>query len=79
MPEQGGPGPGGSPRALVGLGFELTVPIVLCMYAGYKMDHWLDSSPWWFLVGAFLGVAVAIYNFFRRVLPPRRGTGGDQP
>jgi F0F1-type ATP synthase assembly protein I len=68
----------GSPRALLGLGFEIAVPIVVFMYAGYRMDRWLESSPWWFLVGAFLGVAVGFYSFFRRVLPPRRGPGGER-
>jgi F0F1-type ATP synthase assembly protein I len=38
------------------------------MYAGYRLDRWLDTKPWWFLVSALLGVALAFYNFFRRVL-----------
>jgi F0F1-type ATP synthase assembly protein I len=62
----------------MGLGMEIAVPIVLCMYVGYRVDRWLETSPWWFLVGAFLGIAVGFYNFFRRVLPPRRGPDGDQ-
>ena len=67
-PEKGGPDPAGAPRALVGLGIEMAASIVLCMYAGYRMDRWLDTKPLWFLVGAILGMVLGFYNFFRRVL-----------
>ncbi len=56
-----------SPYALLGLGFEIAVPIVLLFLIGYKLDAWLDTAPWITLVGAFLGLAVAFYNLFRRV------------
>ena len=72
-PQDGGKRPQVSPGRLFGLGFEIAVPVVLLMYAGYRLDRWLDSTPWWFLVGSLLGVVVGFYNFFRRVLPPRQG------
>ena len=53
---------------LVGLGIEMAASIVLCMYAGYRLDRWLDTKPWWFLAGALLGVVLGFYSFFRRVL-----------
>lgn len=56
-----------SPYALLGLGLEMAVPIVLLIVGGYKLDTWLDTTPWLALVGAFLGFAVAFYNLFRRV------------
>jgi len=77
-PDKGRPRPVGSPLALFGLGIELAVPIVICIYAGYRLDRWLDTTPWWFLVGAILGVALGFYSFFRRVLPFRRGPDGDR-
>ena len=61
-----------SPYAYLGLGFEIAVPIVLLLLAGYKLDVWLDTTPWIALVGAFLGFAVAFYNLFRRVGRPSR-------
>ena len=43
------------------------MPIVLFFLVGYKVDDWLGTTPWITLVGAFLGLAVAFYNLFRRV------------
>ena len=51
----------------VSLGFEMVVPIVLLMYVGYRLDAWLGSKPWLFLVGALLGIAVGFYGMFKRV------------
>ena len=51
------------------VGFEVVVPIVLFMFAGYKLDGWLDRQPWFLLGGALLGIAVGFYNLFRRLLP----------
>jgi F0F1-type ATP synthase assembly protein I len=43
------------------------------MVAGYWLDGWIDSQPWFLLAGALLGIAVGMYNLFRRVLPPTEG------
>jgi len=72
--------PGGGPRQpspyeFVGLGFEVAAPVVLFMIAGYALDSWIDSRPWFLLGGALVGIAVGMYNLFRRVLPP----GKDGP
>jgi len=62
----------------MGLGIEMAVPVVLCMYVGYRVDRWLETVPWFFLVGAFLGITVSFYNLFRRVLSPGRKPDGEQ-
>lgn len=64
------------PMAYFGLGFEITVPVVLLMYVGYKLDGWLGSDPWLMSLGALLGIAVGFYTFVRRVITP--GQGGTQ-
>jgi F0F1-type ATP synthase assembly protein I len=46
---------------------------VLFLFAGYLLDGWVDSQPWFLLGGALLGIAVGMYNLFRRVLPPKGG------
>jgi len=63
--------------AYAGLGFEVTVPIVLFILAGYKLDGWLDSQPWFLLSGALLGIAVGFYNLFRRVHALVKGGSDD--
>ncbi len=78
MEEQPGKRPSGPAlkgAQFIGLGFEMVVPIVLLMYVGYRLDAWLSSKPWLFLLGAFLGIAVGFYGMFKRVgiLGNRRG------
>jgi F0F1-type ATP synthase assembly protein I len=71
--------PPSSPRAFVGLGIEMAVSILVFMFIGYRLDVWLGSKPWLFLLGALVGVGIAFYSFFRRVLPagpdPGQGPG----
>jgi F0F1-type ATP synthase assembly protein I len=59
----------------ISLGIEMVVPIVLLMYIGYRLDAWLGSKPWLFLLGALLGIAVGFYGMFKRVgiIGNRRG------
>jgi F0F1-type ATP synthase assembly protein I len=53
----------------------MVVPVVLLMYVGYRLDAWLGSRPYLFLLGAFLGFAVGSYGVLKRVgvLGSRRG------
>jgi F0F1-type ATP synthase assembly protein I len=58
-----------SPLAYASVGFEVVTPVVLFMFAGYWIDQWLESLPWFLLLGALLGIAVGFYNLFRKLLP----------
>ena len=60
----------------LGLGFEIVVPVLLLAWGGHWLDGRLGSGPWCLVLGAFVGMAVAFYNLFRRVLPPREDHGG---
>ena len=66
-PEKGSTGPALKGTQFIGLGFEMVAPIVLLMYVGYRLDAWLGSKPWLFLLGALLGIAVGFYGMFKRV------------
>lgn len=59
-------------------GFEVVVPLVLFMGAGYWIDGRLSSRPWFFLLGALLGLAVGFYSLFRRFLPRGPDRGGTE-
>ena len=72
-PEPEGGGRRSSPLDFASLGFEIVAPVVLFLFAGYLLDGWVDSQPWFLLGGALLGIAVGMYNLFRRVLPPKGG------
>ncbi len=52
----------------------MVAPIVLLMWVGYRLDAWLGSKPWLFLLGAVLGIAVGFYGMFKRV-----GIIGNRP
>jgi F0F1-type ATP synthase assembly protein I len=63
--------PAGSRRpvqSLLGLGFELVVPIVLFMFAGRWLDGRLGTKPWLLIAGALLGSVVGFWGFVRRAL-----------
>jgi len=66
-PEKSPGGPTIQGAQFIGLGIEMVVPIVLLMYVGYRLDAWLGSKPWLFLLGALLGIAVGFYGMFKRV------------
>jgi ATP synthase protein I len=67
-----------SPLAHAAAGFEIVVPLVLFMGAGYWIDGWLQSGPWFLLLGALLGMALGFYNLFRRFLPRKTDRGGTE-
>ena len=68
-------GPVRSPYSMLGLGFEIVAPAMLLMYVGYRLDAWLNSQPWLFLLGALLGISIGFYNLFRRVQAHGQGEG----
>jgi ATP synthase protein I len=63
----------GSPYGMIGLGFEMAVPVVLFLFAGYKLDQWLGSTPWLLVLGAFLGMIVGFYSLYKRVVRSTQG------
>jgi F0F1-type ATP synthase assembly protein I len=49
--------------------------VLLGIYIGYRLDLWLETSPWLMVVGALAGMALSFYGLFRRVLRDRRKGG----
>lgn len=64
--------------ALIGVGLELVVSVVLFLLAGRWLDGRLGSEPWLMLLGALLGMAVGFYGLFRRLLPAGGQDGRSQ-
>ena len=44
----------------MGIGLEVAVSVVLCMYGGYKLDELTGLSPLFLIIGLALGFAVVI-------------------
>ena len=43
------------PQASSGIGYVLVVLVVLFTAAGYGLDHWLHTRPWFMVAGVFVG------------------------
>jgi F0F1-type ATP synthase assembly protein I len=63
-----------SPYAFLGLSFEIALPVLLLLFAGYWLDGRLGTEPWLMVLGAVLGMGVGFYSLVRRVASgPRDG------
>jgi F0F1-type ATP synthase assembly protein I len=60
--------PPSNPYAMMNIGMEMAAPVLLLLFAGYKADSWLDTDPWFKVVGAMLGMVVGFYNFYKRLI-----------
>lgn len=58
-----------SPMAHVGIGFELAIPVALCVFIGYKLDERWGTDPWLVVLGAAIGMTAGFYSLFKRYLP----------
>jgi len=45
------------------IGITMIVPIMMCLFIGVKLDEWLGTSFWLFIM-LFLGIAAAFRNVF---------------
>jgi len=49
------------------LGLTLGASLVVFAYLGYRLDLWLDSSPFGLVAGCLLGLAGGVIHVVRRV------------
>ena len=57
------------------LGFTLVGCTFLGLFAGYNLDRWLKTSPWFTILLLLVGIAAGFLNIFvstSRSGPPRR-------
>lgn len=51
--------------ALSTVGFSFVLAIVIGVAAGYFLDRWLGTSPWFFFLFFLFGLAAGILNVYR--------------
>lgn len=51
------------------LGCQFAVTLILFSFAGHGVDRWLDTTPWFMLLGTFTGFAGALYALVKKVGP----------
>jgi F0F1-type ATP synthase assembly protein I len=56
----------------LGLGTSLAATVLLSLALGYWADEKLGTRPLLFLVGGTLGLALALYQFFKTVMGGKR-------
>lgn len=53
--------------AISAVGFAFVLSVVMGAAAGYALDRWLGTTPWFFLLGFFVGVAAGMRSVFKTV------------
>ena len=49
------------------LGLRLAVVVAVFTYAGYQLDSWLSTAPWFLIVFCFTGVTAGMMSVVRGV------------
>lgn len=47
------------------LGLEIAAALTIPIFAGYGLDVWLDTSPWFILAGCLVGMVNIFVLIFR--------------
>ena len=55
-----------------GLGLQFALAILLFTFAGVWLDGRLHSSPWFTIIGVFLGAGGGLYSMYRKVTTAQR-------
>lgn len=61
------------------IGYMFVASVLVLAYLGWLVDRKWSTLPWFTLLGAFLGLGVGFYNFFRVVSRPPEDSGDDEP
>ena len=63
-------GPGGRYRGLglLGMGWVVAACLLICMAAGWLIDRWLGTAPWFFIGLLLLGVVAGFVELVRMAL-----------
>ena len=55
-----------------GLGLQFALVILVFTAAGVWLDRRLGSSPWFTIIGVFVGAAGGFFSMFRKVMAAQR-------
>ena len=65
---------------LAGIGFFISISIILGVFAGRWLDSKFNSEPVFLITGLILGIVIAFYGVYRMVVPfidKKQNKGGD--
>lgn len=55
------------------LGYLITIPLVVLAISGRLMDRWLQTTPWFLLVGIGLSLIVSTLAVYRKTVKILKG------
>ena len=64
------------PNAMVGLGLQFVVTVLVCLFAGQWLDRRLGTTPWLLLAGVLLGGALGMWTMLRVAKEQEKRQGG---
>ena len=66
----------GSRSALMGLGLQFVIVILVCLYAGMWLDRKLGSGPWMLVLGVVVGASAGFYSMYHVMMNENREAKG---
>jgi F0F1-type ATP synthase assembly protein I len=66
----------GSGSALMGLGLQFVIVILVCLYAGMWLDRKLGTAPWMLVLGVVVGASAGFYSMYHVMADEDRKTRG---
>jgi hypothetical protein len=67
---------GGSGSALMGLGLQFVIVILVCLYAGMWLDRKLGTAPWLLVLGVVVGASAWFYSMYHVMADENRKARG---
>ena len=67
---------GGSGSALMGLGLQFVIVILICLYAGMWLDRKLGTAPWMLVLGVVVGASAGFYSMYHVMMDENREAKG---
>lgn len=61
-----------SASEFAGIGVQFAATILVFVFAGVWLDGRLGSTPWFVLIGVFVGAAAGFYSMYRKVMAAQR-------
>jgi len=61
-----------------GIGVQFALAILVFVYAGVWLDKRLGSTPWFTLIGVFVGAAGGFYSMYRKITASQRRDAEQQ-
>jgi F0F1-type ATP synthase assembly protein I len=67
---------GSSSSALMGLGLQFVIVILVCLYAGMWLDRKLGTGPWLLVLGVVVGASAGFYSLYHVMIDDDRKAKG---